>query len=147
MNDSILLRRVATIALRVALALAFLSAVADRFGLWGPPGSPNVGWGDFDSFLKYTGLLLWFLPAIVIPACGWIATVLEVILAIGLLSGYRLRWFALASALLLLTFAVTMTLALGGEPAFSYSVWTAAASALLLASIDVEKPNASANNE
>jgi hypothetical protein len=26
---------IATISLRIALALAFLSAVADRFGLWG----------------------------------------------------------------------------------------------------------------
>jgi hypothetical protein len=26
-------------------AAGFLSAVADRFGLWGPPGAPNVAWG------------------------------------------------------------------------------------------------------
>lgn len=147
MNDSILFRRVAAIALRIALALAFLSAVADRFGLWGPPGTQNVGWGNFDLFLEYTALLLWFLPAAVVPACGWIATVLEVILAVGLLSGYRLRWFALASALLLLSFAVTMTIALGGELAFSYSVWTAAASAFFLASIDVGKINSSTSRE
>jgi hypothetical protein len=27
---------------RLALSFAFLSAVADRFGLWGGPGAPEV---------------------------------------------------------------------------------------------------------
>lgn len=30
--------------LRDALGLGFLSALADRFGLWGPFGTPNVSW-------------------------------------------------------------------------------------------------------
>jgi uncharacterized membrane protein YphA (DoxX/SURF4 family) len=140
MNDTANLRRLAAMLLRFALALAFLSAVADRFGLWGPLGSPNVAWGTFASFLEYTGLLLWFLPPALVHVCGWIATILEVILAIGLLSGYRLRWFAIASALLLFTFATTMTISLGLEPAFSYSVWTASAAALLLACLDDPSP-------
>ena len=133
MNDHATYRRIAAIALRVALALSFLSAVADRLGIWGPPESPNVAWGTFDSFLEYTGILLWFLPAATIPFFGWVATISEIVLAIGLISGFYLRWFALASALLLLTFALSMTFALGMEPAFSYSVWTASASAFLLA--------------
>lgn len=137
MNDSAPYRRIAAIALRVALALSFLSAVADRFGLWGPPGTPNVAWGTFDSFIEYTGLLLFFLPAATIPYIGWVATFSEVVLAIGLLSGFYVRWFALASALLLLTFALSMTFAIGLEPAFSYSVWTASAAAFLLAFIDL----------
>ena len=137
MNDSAPYRRIAAIALRVALALSFLSAVADRFGLWGPPGTPNVAWGTFDSFIEYTGLLLFFLPAATIPYIGWVATFSEVVLAIGLLSGFYVRWFALASALLLLTFALSMTFAIGLEPAFSYSVWSASASAFLLASIEL----------
>ncbi len=124
---------IASMALRIALALAFLSAVADRFGLWGAPGSPNVAWGTFNSFLEYTGLLLWFLPPTMVAASGWVATVLEIVFAIGLLSGYYVRWFALASSFLLLAFAISMTIALGPEPTFSYSVWTAAASAFLLA--------------
>ncbi|MES2477119.1 MAG: DoxX family protein [Verrucomicrobiota bacterium] len=128
--------RLATIALRLALAGAFLSAVADRFGLWGPPGTANVAWGNFAEFLKYTGVLLSFLPAGLIPAFGWIATAGEVVLAVGLLAGWQLRWFALGSALLLFSFAASMTLALGAEPAFSYSVWTGAAAALLLACLD-----------
>jgi uncharacterized membrane protein YphA (DoxX/SURF4 family) len=130
-----LLEPLAARALRVALALSFLSAVADRFGLWGPPGAPNVAWGTFNSFIEYTALLLWFLPAGLVTIAGWVATILEVVLAIGLLSGFYLRWFALASAALLMLFALSMAVALGIEPAFSYSVWTASAAAFLLACI------------
>ena len=83
MNDTVTFCRIASIALRVALALSFLSAVADRFGLWGPPGSPNVAWGTFDVFIAYTGLLLWFLPAATIPLFGWVATISEIVLAIA----------------------------------------------------------------
>ena len=122
--------------LRLALAVAFLSAVADRFGLWGPPGAPNVAWGTFQAYLDYTGILLPYFPAALVKACGWVATVMEVVLAIGLIGGWYLRWFALASALLLFIFALTMTVALGAEPANSYSVWTASASALLLSCLD-----------
>jgi len=81
----------AAIFLRVALAAGFLSAVADRFGLWGPAGTRGVAWGGFDPFLAYTGQLLWYLPAGLVPAAGWVATVLEVALAVGLLAGVQLR--------------------------------------------------------
>ena len=33
-----------TVFLRIALGISFLSAVADRFGLWGAYGQPNVAW-------------------------------------------------------------------------------------------------------
>jgi hypothetical protein len=35
-----------TVFLRVAVGISFLSAVADRFGLWGAYGQANVAWGD-----------------------------------------------------------------------------------------------------
>ena len=123
----------ALILVRVALATAFLSAVADRFGLWGAAGTSNVAWGNFGAFLEYTGLLLWFLPPAAVAVCGWLATVAEITLGIGLILGYRIQWVAIASALLLALFAVSMTVSLGPEPAFSYSVWTATTAALLLA--------------
>ena len=34
-----------SVFLRYALGLGFFSAVADRFGLWGAFGQPNVEWG------------------------------------------------------------------------------------------------------
>ena len=83
MCDRVRSTEFAALFLRIALAAGFLSAVADRFGLWGPPGTPGVGWGAFAPFLDYTGQLLWFLPAGLVPAAGWAATVLEVALAIG----------------------------------------------------------------
>src|SRR5262249_35194820 len=40
---------------RFALGASFLSAVADRFGLFGPYGAKNVSWGNFARFVEYTG--------------------------------------------------------------------------------------------
>src|SRR5262249_19858863 len=37
---------------RFALGASFLSAVADRFGLWGPYGAKNVSWGNFSHFVE-----------------------------------------------------------------------------------------------
>jgi hypothetical protein len=125
----------AAVFLRFALAAGVLSAVADRFGLWGPAGTPGVAWGGFDPFLAYTGKLLWFMPADLVRTAGWAASVLEGALAVGLLAGFQVRAFALASGLLLTLFAVAMTVALGPEPPLSYSVWSAAAGAFLLASL------------
>ncbi len=126
-------RRGAHLFVRVALATAFLSAVADRFGLWGGFGTPNVAWGNFTSFVEFTGVLLPFLPPAAVHAAAVTATALEVVLGVGLLIGRNVRLLALASALLLLSFATSMTFSLGPESALSYSVWTAAGAALLLA--------------
>ena len=132
--------------LRLALAASFLSAVADRFGLWGKPGAPGVAWGAFDPFLAYTGELLWYLPKGLVPVAGWSATVVETVLAVGLLVGIRLRAFAFASGLLLCVFGVTMTVAFGPESPFSYSVWSAAGGAFLLAALPRANAEASAGS-
>ena len=63
-----------SVFLRCALGLGFLSAVADRLGLWGAFGQPNVEWGNFSRFLEYTHTLNWYVPAGLIPALGVIAT-------------------------------------------------------------------------
>lgn len=121
---------------RVALAAAFLSAVADRFGFWGAPGSEGVAWGSIEQYESYVGLLNWFLPAALISPVGWIATVMEVAIAVGLLVGWQLRWFALAAAALLTAFAVTMVFALGPKPPLDYSVFSAASAAFLLYAVN-----------
>lgn len=132
-NKLTTLSKPAILFARIALAASFLSAVADRFGLWGAAGMGEVAWGNFPAFVEYTGMLLWFLPELLVVACAWLATILEVLLAIGLLVGYRLRLVALASGLLLLSFAIGMTFGTGPEGPLSYSVWTAAAAAFLVA--------------
>jgi uncharacterized membrane protein YphA (DoxX/SURF4 family) len=123
----------APVAMRMALAAGFLSAVADRFGLWGPIGTPGVSWGGFARFVDYTATLLPFLPTPLVAVAGCAATVTEIALGVALLVGVRVRLAALASGVLLLTFAIAMTTALGPEAPLSYSVWTAAAGAFLLA--------------
>lgn len=120
--------------LRLALAAGFLSAVADRFGVWGPPGAPNVVWGAWQPFIEYVGVLNPFAPAALHPALGWGATIAEVVIAVGLLVGWRLRWFAVASGVLLSVFALAMVVALGPKPPLDYSVLAAAGGSFLLAS-------------
>ncbi len=127
--------RAAALVLRLALAAGFLSAVADRFGLWGKPGSPGVAWGDWANFISYTARLSWFLPRSLIQPVGVLATFLETILAIGLLTGFWPRGFASASSGLLLLFALSMTLAIGIKAPLDYSVYSAAAAAALLGTV------------
>lgn len=129
------LHLIAVWSLRLALAGAFLSAAADRFGWWGAPGAPDVAWGDWDSFVAYTGTLLWFLPPSWAGFFGMSATVAEIVLGIWLVVGWRLQAAALASATLLFSFGLTMTIALGVKAPLNYSVFTAIAAALALASL------------
>jgi uncharacterized membrane protein YphA (DoxX/SURF4 family) len=117
---------------RFALASAFLSAVADRLGFWGAPGSAGVAWGDVSNYEAYVAQLNWFLPSALISPVGWCATFAEIVIAVGLLIGWQLRWFALAAAILLAVFATTMCLAFGPKGPLDYSVMSAAGAALLL---------------
>ncbi|PQO26902.1 DoxX family protein [Blastopirellula marina] len=120
------------------MAASYLSAVADRFGIWNRLGSDEVAWGNMESFLAYAQLLLWFLPTSIADIAGWTATVVEIGLAVFLLLGIAIRPAAFASGLLLLSFAASMTLATGPEGPLSYSVWTAAAASFLLATIETQ---------
>jgi len=80
-----------SVFLRFALGSAFLSAVADRFGLWGAFGQPNVAWGDFARFTAYTAKLNWFAPPEILPALAWMATFAELLLGLALVLGILLR--------------------------------------------------------
>ena len=115
---------------RIALGAAFLSGIASRFGLWGK----DVGYGNFANFVSYTAEVNAFMPAATIPFLAWAATAAELVLGIALLIGFRLRWAALGSALLLLLFATAMAISLGIKSPLDYSVFSASAAALLLAS-------------
>jgi hypothetical protein len=135
MTDSPIARNTVAWFVRITLAVAFLSAVADRLGLWGPPGATNVAWGGWDPFLDYVAMLNPLAPPALIPALGWIATAAEIVLAIGLLVGWKLRWFALGSGLLLVVFALAMTFTMGIKAPLDYSVLSAAGAAFVLAII------------
>jgi uncharacterized membrane protein YphA (DoxX/SURF4 family) len=124
----------ATLLLRMGLGVGFLSAVADRLGLWGAFGQPNVEWGNFSRFLEYTHTLNWYLPAGMILPLGIIATGAEILFGLLLIVGWRTRTASLLSGLLLLTFGVSMTLALGIKAPLNFAVLTGIGGALLLAS-------------
>ena len=126
----------ATVVLRIGLGVGFLSAVADRLGLWGEFGQPNVEWGNFSRFLEYTHTLNWYLPAEIIPALGVIATGAEILFGLLLLVGWHTRTAALLSGLLLLTFGTAMTLALGVKAPLNFAVLTGVGGALLLANCE-----------
>ncbi len=125
-----------SVFLRYALGLGFLSAVADRFGLWGAFGQPNVEWGNFSRFLEYTHTLNWYLPAGMIPTLGVIATGAEILFGLLLVFGWHTRAAALLSGLLLMTFGVAMTLALGVKAPLNFAVFSGVGGALLLANCE-----------
>ena len=114
----------ASLLLRIGLGFGFLSAVADRLGLWGTFGQPNVEWGNFSRFLEYTHTLNWYLPAGTIPTLGVIATGAEILFGLLLVVGWHTRAAALLSGLLLLAFGMAMTLAFGIKAPLNFAVLT-----------------------
>ena len=123
----------ASLLLRMGLGFGFLSAVADRLGLWGAFGQPNVEWGNFSRFLEYTHTLNWYLPAGMIPTLGVIATGAELLFGLLLVVGWHTRAAAMLSGLLLLAFGMAMTLALGIKAPLNFAVLTGIGGAFLLA--------------
>lgn len=133
-------KRLLELYARLALAAGFLSAIADRFGLWGPPGSPHAAWGNWNNFVKYTAVLNFFLPRWMAPALAVAATVAESSLAVLLILGLWKRQVAALSAGLLCLFALAMTAALGIKAPLDYSVFAASgAAAVLFLSAEKEK--------
>lgn len=115
--------------LRSAISVSFLSAVADRFGLWGQEHSV---WGTWENFLAYTRLINPWFPDAMIGMVGTVATGLEIVFSIFLLIGYRTETFAKLSGFLLLTFGLSMSLSTGIKGAFDYSVFSASAASFAL---------------
>ncbi|WP_242661531.1 hypothetical protein [Mycobacterium mantenii] len=119
--------RAVRIALRLSLATAFLSAVADRFGWWEPFGQGS--WGSMAAFAGYAHQLVpvasgWLLTVIV-----WAATATETILGVLLLSGLWPKLVGAATCLVLIIFGTAMAVSLGVETPLSYSVFSAASAA------------------
>jgi len=118
---------------RFALGASFISAVADRFGLWGPYGAKNISVGDFAHFVNYTGTVMSVFPSSLTMSFAWAATVAETLFGILLIAGFKIRMVSVLSGLLLLLFAIGMITGLGIKKPFDYSVFSAAAAAFLLA--------------
>lgn len=127
------LMKFSSIFLRLALGSSFLSAVADRFGLWGAYGHVNVAWGSYARFVDYTAKLNWFLPAAMIPVLAATVTAAETLFGVLLVLGWKTRITALLTGVLLTSFALAMTMALGIKAPLDFSVFSAAGGAFLLA--------------
>src|SRR5215469_11765075 len=129
------IERLGILYARIALGAAFLSAVADRFGLWGKYG----GWGNFTNFEKYTAQVNSFMPASIIPFLAWAATVAESPPGLALIIGIWTRWVAIGAAVLLLLFGTAMAVSFGIKSPLDYSVFSASAGALLLSFYESER--------
>jgi thiosulfate dehydrogenase (quinone) large subunit len=128
-------RNLITFYLRLALGVDFLSAVADRFGLWGPPGSDHVAWGNFSKFIAYTAQVDPFTPSSAVSLVAWIVTTLEILLGALLILGLFTRITAMLSGIMLALFALGMSLGTGAKSAFDASVFAASAGAFALAAL------------
>ena len=118
--------------LRLSLSAGFLSATADRFGMWPKDVS---AWGNWRNFVAYTKVLNPFAPDSLVPFLAYAATGFEIALGILLLTTFKTVWVARASCALLLIFASSMTIAKGIKAPLDYSVFTAAAAAFALSII------------
>lgn len=121
---------------RLALGAAFLSGIADRFGLY---TGRNVGYGDFAGFMRFTAQVNSFMPASTIPFLAWAATVAEFSLGVLLVVGVWRRPVAIASAILLVLFGTAMGISFGVKSPLDYSVFSASSAAVMLAIYGSEK--------
>lgn len=122
-------KKIIKLFLRLAISISFLSAVADRFGLWPKEVS---SWGNWEAFLHYTHSLNPWFPSSLIPTVGGIATAAEFLFAICLLTGFKTELFAKLSGILLLIFALSMSFSVGIKAPLDFSVFTASAAAFAL---------------
>ena len=119
--------RVVRIALRLSLAAASLSAVADRFGWWAPFGQGS--WGSMGSFADYAHQLVPFASGWSLTVIVWGATATEATLGVLLLTGWRPKLVGAGTCLVLIVFGIAMAVSLGMESPLSYSVFSAASAA------------------
>jgi len=122
--------------LRIFVGIAFLSAIGDRLGIFGGPGTPGASWGSFRNFIIYTGQVNSFLPLTVIPTLAVIETVIEGLLGFGMLLGLGLRVAVLGSTVLLFLFGLAMTISLGLPSTFPFAVFVLATGTFLMTNVD-----------
>jgi uncharacterized membrane protein YphA (DoxX/SURF4 family) len=106
---------------RLTIAVAFLLALWDRFD-------------NFAGFIRYTRLVLSFMPPDSIPILAVAATASEVSLCIAMFIGFKTRWASAGAAVLLLMFATSMVMS--GLSQFGWAVYVLSAGAFMLSTAD-----------
>lgn len=127
------MKRYLTLLLRVAIGIGFLSAVADRLGFWGPPAGYAVAWGNWDNFIHYVSVLNFGAGEKTAIALGIISTLLEIVFGFLLILGFRIKYTAFFSGIMLLLFALEMSFNTSIKFALDSSVFVAAFGSFLLA--------------
>ena len=112
-----------------------LSAVADRFGIWGAAGQRGVAWGNWANFVNYTQQLNAYANHFIAEILSVLATIFEITFAVLLFMGYKTRLAALGTGLLMLLFALAMAVSSSIKAPLDYSVFTSAAAAFLLSAV------------
>ncbi|MDJ1472418.1 DoxX family membrane protein [Xanthocytophaga flava] len=126
-------QNIAGFLVRIALASGFLSAVASRLSLWGTNSS---GWS---AFVTYTAKVNSFVPERLALFLAIISTIVEVVLGLLLLIGFKTRWAAFGAAVLSLLFALAMTYSYTIKEPLDYSVFAFSMGAFLLSTLPVHK--------
>ncbi|HTE28426.1 DoxX protein [Flavitalea sp.] len=127
--------KIPQLLLRIALGIGFLATVSDRLGFLGPFGTNNIEWGNWDSFINYTGTLMPFLDKPVVNVLGSIATLTEVTIAVLLIIGFKIRLAAISSFILTLIFGLAMSAFLGVKAPINFAVFPVSTASLLLATV------------
>jgi len=127
--------KIPQLLLRFALGITFLTPVSDRLGILGPMGERNIEWGNWESFIDYTTTLMPFMDRPMVNVMGGIATVVELIIGILLIVGYKTKYAAISSCILTLIFILSMTLFKGIKAPINYAVFVTCASSFLLSRI------------
>jgi hypothetical protein len=125
----------------VLLAADFAGAVADRFGVFGPPGAAGVSWGNWSAFVDYTRTLLHEPPEAVTAAAAVGATAAEIALAVVLLTGWQRRWVGKAAAGLLTFYLVAMATSVGFDDVARYALPLEIGAALLVTVCPTARPH------
>jgi len=126
-------RKIIKLFLRFGIGIGFLSAVADRFGLWPQEIS---AWGNWDNFMAYTQIINPLIPESLIPFSAVLATAAELLFGICLLLGFKTELVAKWSGTLILIFGLAITFSTGIKGALDYSVFAASAGAFALSVLD-----------
>ena len=134
--------------MRIALSTSFATSLGDRFGLFGKYGTPEVTWGSWAGFVYFTGKLTFWLPSWLRLQAAYVSTGIEVVLCVLLLVPLWTRPVATVAGILLTIYAVSLAGAYGFLASSSYSVWTAAGAAFLLATFAIKaRPSEAAKTE
>ncbi|EQC47628.1 MauE/DoxX family redox-associated membrane protein [Bacteriovorax sp. Seq25_V] len=116
--------KIFVIVCRFFLATTYLWVIADRLSLLGPAGNMGVVWGNFETFLNYTASITPWFPKQLSYVLGYVATIVELVLAIFFVFNIKLKETFLASFLLLVTFTISMIFSLGFKQAYDFIIFT-----------------------